>query len=137
MFWIFVRIASVRRFSPRFKTYILFKNKNERPFLHINLPINESLQQQIHFNGSIFGTDAVLVTRVHYIRINELLLTDLHTVKCKYPKLNKKKKQKQKQKQTNFCLTFKLCNTVKPQWLDQLWNHGHSFEIWVVRAIKG
>ena len=38
------------------KTYILWENKNKtRSFLHIILSIKDSLQQQIHFNGNIFG----------------------------------------------------------------------------------
>ena len=36
----------------------------------------------------------------------------------------KKKKKKKK-------------HTVKPQWLEHLWDHGNSFEIWVVRATEG
>ena len=28
-------------------------------------------------------------------------------------------------------------NTVKPQWLEHLWDHGNSFETWVVRATEG
>ena len=27
--------------------------------------------------------------------------------------------------------------TVKPQWLESLWDHENLFEIWVVRAIEG
>ena len=47
MFWIFVRIASA---------YVLWGNKNKTiPFLHIILSIKNSLQQQIHYNGNIFG----------------------------------------------------------------------------------
>ena len=34
-------------------------------------------------------------------------------------------------------MTVKIHNTVKPQWLERLWDHGHSFEIWVVRATEG
>ena len=40
MFWIFVRIASVRQFKQISKTYIFWGDKNKtRPFLHINLLI--------------------------------------------------------------------------------------------------
>ena len=28
-------------------------------------------------------------------------------------------------------------NTVEPQWLEHLWDHGNSFETWVVRATEG
>ena len=27
--------------------------------------------------------------------------------------------------------------TVEPQWLEHLWDHGNSFETWVVRATDG
>ena len=27
--------------------------------------------------------------------------------------------------------------TVKPQWLEHLWDHGNSFEAWVVQATEG
>ena len=27
--------------------------------------------------------------------------------------------------------------TVKPQWLEPLWDHGNLFEIWVLRATEG
>ena len=27
--------------------------------------------------------------------------------------------------------------TVEPQWLEHLWDHGNSFETWVVRATVG
>ena len=27
--------------------------------------------------------------------------------------------------------------TVEPQWLEHLWDHGNSFETWVVRATEG
>ena len=38
------------------KTNVLWGNKNKtRSFLHIILSIKDSLQQQIHFNGNIFG----------------------------------------------------------------------------------
>ena len=37
------------------------------PFLHIILSIKDCLQQQIHSNGNIFETNAVVVTRVHCI----------------------------------------------------------------------
>ena len=56
MFWIFVRIVSLRQFLQISKTYVLEGNKNKtRPFLHIILSIKDSLQQEIHFNGNIFG----------------------------------------------------------------------------------
>ena len=56
MFWIFVRIASVRRFWQISKIYVLWVNKNKtRLFLHINLLIKYSVQQQIHFNGKVLG----------------------------------------------------------------------------------
>ena len=29
-----------------------------------------------------------------------------------------------------------LPNTVEPQWLEHLWDHGNSFETWVVSAIE-
>ena len=39
---------------------------------------------------------------------------------------------------------FTLCvpneqktNTVEPPWLEHLWDHGNSFETWVVRATEG
>ena len=45
------------------------RKKNKiRPFLHILLLIKDSLQQQIHFNGNLFETNVVVVTRVHYIQ---------------------------------------------------------------------
>ena len=28
-------------------------------------------------------------------------------------------------------------NTAEPQWLENLWDHGNSFETWVVRATEG
>ena len=38
------------------KHNVLWGSKNKtRPFLHIILSIKDSLQQQIHFNGNIFG----------------------------------------------------------------------------------
>ena len=38
------------------KTYVLWGNKNKKGrYSHIILTINDSLQQQIRFNGSIFG----------------------------------------------------------------------------------
>ena len=40
-----------------------------RSSVHIILSIKDSLQQQIHFNGNIFGNNAVVVTRVHCIHI--------------------------------------------------------------------
>ena len=56
MIWIFVRIALVRQFLQISKTYVLWGNKNKTGhFLHIILSIKDSLQQQIHFNGNIFG----------------------------------------------------------------------------------
>ena len=56
--WIFVRIASLRRFSQISKTYVLWGKRNKtRPFLHINLLIKYSVQQQIQFNGNIFGNE--------------------------------------------------------------------------------
>ena len=27
--------------------------------------------------------------------------------------------------------------TVEPQWLEHLWDHGNSFETWIVRANEG
>ena len=30
-----------------------------------------------------------------------------------------------------------ILNTVKPQWLEHLWDHGNLLESWVVRASKG
>ena len=30
----------------------------------------------------------------------------------------------------------KIRNTVEPQWLEHLWDHGNSFETWVVRATE-
>ena len=52
MFWIFVWIAILTNS----KTYALWGNKNKtRSFLHIILSNKDSLQQQIHFNGNIFG----------------------------------------------------------------------------------
>ena len=27
--------------------------------------------------------------------------------------------------------------TVEPQWLEHLWDHGNSFETWIVRATEG
>ena len=30
-----------------------------------------------------------------------------------------------------------LVITVKPQWLEELWDHGKLFETWVVRANEG
>ena len=56
MFWIFVRIASMRRFYQISKQYVLCGNTNNtRPFLHFTLLIKESVQRQIHFNGMFFG----------------------------------------------------------------------------------
>ena len=55
MFWMFVRIAPVRRFQQISKTYVLWGNKNKtRPLLHISLLIKYSVQQQIHLNGNVF-----------------------------------------------------------------------------------
>ena len=34
------------------------------------------------------------------------------------------------------CLTAVL-STVKPQWLEHLWDHRNLFETWVVRATEG
>ena len=28
-------------------------------------------------------------------------------------------------------------STVEPQWLEHVWDHGNSFETWVVRATEG
>ena len=43
-----------------------------------------------------------------------------------------------------LCILFlpvvlELCvkQTVEPQWLKHLWDHGNSFETWVVRATEG
>ena len=58
MFWIYVLWGNKN------KTYVLRGNKNKtRPFLHIILSIKDSLQQQIHYNGNIFGNK--------YCRCNE------------------------------------------------------------------
>ena len=38
------------------------------------------------------------------------------------------------------CIKFqfsRLHNTVEPQWFEHLWNHGNSFETWVIRATEG
>ena len=32
----------------------------------------------------------------------------------------------------NICIYI-----VKPQWLEHLWDHGNSFETWLVRAAEG
>ena len=59
-FWIFVRIASERRFLQISKIYVLWGNKNKtRSFLHIILSNKDSLEQQIHYNGNIFGNKRV------------------------------------------------------------------------------
>ena len=45
-----------------------------------------------------------------------------------------------KQVRTNHTLvvmTNVLQCTVEPQWLEHLWDHGNSFETWVVRATEG
>ena len=41
----------------------------------------------------------------------------------------KKKKKHQKKKK-------KKKSTVEPQWLENLWDHGNSFDTWVVRATE-
>ena len=68
MFWIFVRIASLRRFQQisknMFLKFVFYKNKASS-FLYIILLIKASLQQQINFNSILFGNNAVVVTRVH------------------------------------------------------------------------
>ena len=49
MFWIFVRIAcGDSNKYPKHMNKTMF-------FLHIIVSIEDSLQQQIHFNGNIFG----------------------------------------------------------------------------------
>ena len=54
MFWILVRIASLRRLKIS-KEYVLWGNKNKiMPSFHIILLIKDSLIQQIHFNGNSF-----------------------------------------------------------------------------------
>ena len=46
--------------------YVLWGNKNKNKyFLHIILPIKDSLQQQIHFNGNIFGKKGCRCNEVH------------------------------------------------------------------------
>ena len=30
-----------------------------------------------------------------------------------------------------------MANTVELQWLEHLWDHGNSFETWVVRTTEG
>ena len=78
MFWIFVRIASPRRFLQISKTCVLWRNKNNTwQLLHIILLINNPLKQQIHFIlKTIFlkkkkkkkkKKNAVVLTRVHCI----------------------------------------------------------------------
>ena len=57
MFWIFGRITSTRRFYQISRTYFLWwwRNKNKTWHLfHVILFINNSFEQQIHFNGKIF-----------------------------------------------------------------------------------
>ena len=55
MFWIFARIASERRFLQISKTYVLQGNKNKtKPFLQIIMSVKDALEQQIHYNDSIF-----------------------------------------------------------------------------------
>ena len=36
------------------------------PFLHIILLNKDSAEQQIHFNGNIFGTNAIVAMKGHY-----------------------------------------------------------------------
>ena len=43
--------------------YEEIRTNKTRAVLHINLFIMYSVQQQIHFNGNVFGTNAVFVTR--------------------------------------------------------------------------
>ena len=51
--------------SNKYPKHMLCDKNKTRSFLHIILSIKDSLQQQIHFNGNIFGKNAVIVTRVH------------------------------------------------------------------------
>ena len=50
----------------------------------------------------------------------------------KKPKKKKKKKKKNQKKKKKK----KKKSTVEPQWLKNLWDHGNSFETWVVRATE-
>ena len=67
MFCIFGRITSVRQIEQIFKTYVLWRNKKNktRPFLHINLLIKYSVQQQILLMANSLRANAVIVMRVH------------------------------------------------------------------------
>ena len=41
------------------------------------------------------------------------------------------------EKQFNWLNHVFVQNTVELQWLEHLWDHGNSFETWVVRATEG
>ena len=53
-----------------------------------------------------------------------------------YSKLFIKKIHRWQKSMHNYPACKKL-NTVEPQWLEHLWDHGNSFETWVVRATEG
>ena len=36
-----------------------------------------------------------------------------------------------------FFFFFFFSNTVKSQWLEQLWDHGNLFETWIIRDTEG
>ena len=64
MFWIFVRIAPISKIS------ILWGNrKKTRPFLHISLLIEYSVNSKSILMSTSFGTNTVIVSRVHCITI--------------------------------------------------------------------
>ena len=56
-------------------------------FSHFILSIMVSLQQQIHFNGNIFGENDVVVTRVHCIDVSVAVITRI-THACNMRKNN-------------------------------------------------
>ena len=37
----------------------------------------------------------------------------------------------------NTILVYFMTNTVEPQWHEHLWDHGNSFDTWVIRATEG
>ena len=89
MFWIFVRTEAI---PTNIKTYVLGGNKNKTwSSLRIILSIKDSLQEQIHFNGTLLVTIAVVVARIHCSL--EGVQEGAHSQNIAYQRRNKKSKQ--------------------------------------------
>ena len=72
--------ASLRQFLQISKTYVFGGNKNKTmSFLHIILSIKNSLQQQIQFNGNIFGNKCCCCNEGSLYTAYQLL-TSIHII---------------------------------------------------------